>query len=174
MDRNSRTLQPESAIQSTRAPAIVFDRVSLSFDGNPLFKDLSMTIDGGKCTCILGPSGCGKSTLLRLVSGTNTLPYSGRVRICSESGNNGHDKTAWMSQNDLLLPWFSLLDNILLGSKLRKAESQELREQAYTLLTRAGLSGYGDSYPAALSGGYAAARRPASNPDGRAFRSAYG
>lgn len=132
-----------------KAPAIVFDRVSLSFGADPLFNELSMHLEGGRCSCILGPSGCGKSTLLRLVSGSIALPFSGRVRICSETRHN----CAWMSQNDLLLPWFSLLDNILLGSRLRREESAELRTKARTLIARAGLAGYEDSFPASLSGG---------------------
>lgn len=131
------------------APAIVFDRVSLSFGAAPLFNELSMHLAGGRCSCILGPSGCGKSTLLRLVSGSTALPYTGKVRISSDTRHN----CAWMSQNDLLLPWFSLLDNILLGARLRRETSEQLRRRARRLIASAGLAGYEDSFPASLSGG---------------------
>jgi putative hydroxymethylpyrimidine transport system ATP-binding protein len=133
------------------APDIFFDRVSLSFNGTPLFDELSMRIDGGQCTCILGPSGCGKSTLLRLVSGTNSLDFTGSVRIGKEADTRS--QTAWMGQKDLLLPWFSLLDNILLGAKLRKSESPTLRDKARSLLRQAGLAGSEDALPGSLSGG---------------------
>jgi len=137
--------------QAAEAPAIVFDKVSLILGDKPLFENLSMTIEGGECTCILGPSGCGKSTLLRMISGTTSFDYQGTIRIESEAVEDG--KIAWMSQNDLLLPWFSLLDNILLGAKLRDEESSALHDKARALITEAGLAGYEDALPANLSGG---------------------
>lgn len=133
-----------------QAPAIILDKVSLSFGERPLFDQLSMTVGGGQCTCVLGPSGCGKSTLLRLISGSPSLRYQGTIRI-ELAAENG--KIAWMSQNDLLLPWLSLLDNIVLGAKLRNAESAALRRQARHLMAEAGLAGYENALPATLSGG---------------------
>ena len=133
-----------------QAPAITLDKVSLSLGDRPLFDELSLTIGGGQCTCVLGPSGCGKSTLLRLISGTPSLRYQGTVRIAFEAE---HGKIAWMSQNDLLLPWLSLLDNIQLGAKLRNEDSADLRRQARHLMAEAGLAGYEDALPATLSGG---------------------
>ena len=137
--------------QSGYAPGIFFENLSLTLGDKPLFENLALTIEGGKCTCILGPSGCGKSTLLHLISGTTSLPYKGSVRIDSEDSATG--KIAWMSQNDLLLPWLSLLDNILLGAKLRNEESAPLRAKASALMEEAGLAGYEDELPATLSGG---------------------
>jgi ABC-type nitrate/sulfonate/bicarbonate transport system ATPase subunit len=92
----------ERTVLLGEAPAIIFDNVSLSLGDKPLFDKLSMTIEGGQCTCILGPSGCGKSTLLRMISGTTSLAYQATIRIESEAAENG--KIAWMSQNDLLPP----------------------------------------------------------------------
>jgi len=136
---------------SGKAPSIILDKVSLTLGDKPLFENLSMAVEGGQCTCVLGPSGCGKSTLLRMISGTTSLPYQGTIRIESEVA--GHGEIAWMSQNDLLLPWFSLLDNILLGAKLRNEESAALRSRARHLMGAAGLAGYEDALPATLSGG---------------------
>ena len=132
-------------------PSIVFDRVSLSLATEPLFDNLSMTFAGGQCTCILGPSGCGKSTLLKMISGAASPAYQGTIRI--EPGTGGNGQIAWMSQNDLLLPWLSLLDNILLGAKLRGEDSAALRLQARHLMEKAGLAGYEKAMPASLSGG---------------------
>jgi len=92
-----------------QAPAIVFDRVGLDFSGKPLFRDLSLGLEGGQSTCILGPSGCGKSTLLKLIAGSTALPYSGAIRL--DTSPPGGQQVAWMGQNDLLLPWLTLLDN---------------------------------------------------------------
>jgi len=133
------------------APDIVLDGINLDFAGQPLFKDLSLTLAGGRTTCILGPSGCGKSTLLKLMAGAPYLDFSGSIRF------DPHPATlrqaAWMSQNDLLLPWFTLLDNVLLGARLRGELSDSRREKALALIREAGLAGYEDKLPAALSGG---------------------
>lgn len=133
------------------APEIVFDRVSLEFAGKPLFAELSLTLNGGQTTCILGPSGCGKSTLLKLIAGIATLPFTGVIRFCPE-GEERH-KVAWMGQNDLLLPWLSLLDNVLLGARLRHQLDLDLHAQALGLIAGAGLAGYEYSLPGMLSGG---------------------
>ena len=133
------------------APAIVFDRVSLDFDGKPLFKDLSLRLAGGQTTCILGPSGCGKSTILKLIAGSATLPFSGEIHFDPppEAGR----RVAWMGQNDLLLPWLPLVDNVLLGARLRHELSEPLRQKALHLIAEAGLAGYEQALPSALSGG---------------------
>lgn len=134
-----------------QAPAIVFDNVTLTLADLLLFDSLSLTVAGGQCTCVLGPSGCGKSTLLRLISGSTSFGYEGTITLDSSGGKK--NKIAWMSQNDLLLPWLSLLDNILLGAKLRYEESAALHSHARQLMVEAGLAGYEDALPATLSGG---------------------
>lgn len=134
-----------------RAPGIVLDRINLDFAGRPLFADLSLDISGGRTTCILGPSGCGKSTLLKLMAGSPRLDFSGAVRFEPAPDNGNH--VAWMSQNDLLLPWLTLLDNVLLGARLRGELSPAKRDKALALIQEAGLEGYATELPAALSGG---------------------
>ncbi|WP_028584341.1 ABC transporter ATP-binding protein [Desulfogranum mediterraneum] len=134
-----------------QAPSIVLDQVSVCFEGISLFERLSITIRAGECTCILGPSGCGKSTLLRLVAGSTAVPFKGEMRILAE--DPAQAKVAWMGQDDLLLPWFTLLDNILLGARLRGEVTPQRREKALGLLKAAGLEGYAQSFPGTLSGG---------------------
>lgn len=133
------------------APGIVIEGLCLDFAGQPLFADLSLTLKGGQTTCILGPSGCGKSTLLKLMAGSPNLDFKGRIRF--EPSTNSAAQVAWMSQNDLLLPWFTLLDNVLLGARLRGSLSHEKRSKALALIREAGLAGYEDKLPTALSGG---------------------
>ncbi|MDD2466765.1 MAG: ABC transporter ATP-binding protein [Desulfobulbus sp.] len=133
------------------APEIVFDRVSLDFDDTPLFKELSLTLTGGHTTCILGPSGCGKSTLLKLIAGVSPLSYTGAIHF-SPTKEEPY-KVAWMGQNDLLLPWLSLLDNVLLGSRLRHELNMGLQSKALHMIAEAGLSGYEQALPRTLSGG---------------------
>jgi putative hydroxymethylpyrimidine transport system ATP-binding protein len=133
------------------APDIVLEGVNLDFDGQPLFADLTLTLPGGRTTCILGPSGCGKSTLLKLMTGSPNLDFKGRIRFKPTTDSTA--QVAWMSQNDLLLPWFTLLDNVLLGARLRGELSNEKRTKALSLIREAGLTGYEDKLPTALSGG---------------------
>ena len=134
------------------SPAIVFDRVTLSFADHLLFKDLSFTVQQGDCTCLLGPSGCGKSTLLKMIAGHSSLSFTGTVRV-GKSGRSGESRSAWMAQNDLLLPWLTVLNNVLLGARLRGEVTEPLRLKAGELLVEAGLAEYVHSLPATLSGG---------------------
>jgi putative hydroxymethylpyrimidine transport system ATP-binding protein len=133
------------------APGIALEGISLDFEGRPLFADLNLTLGGGRTTCILGPSGCGKSTLLKLMAGAPNLDFSGQVRF--GSGGTASAQVAWMSQNDLLLPWLTLRNNVLLGARLRGELSPEKRARALELIHEAGLNGYEDKLPEALSGG---------------------
>jgi putative hydroxymethylpyrimidine transport system ATP-binding protein len=133
------------------APDIVLEGINLDFAGQPLLADLTLRLPGGRTTCILGPSGCGKSTLLKLMAGAPSLDFSGTIRFDPQVASPG--QVAWMSQNDLLLPWFTLLDNVLLGARLRGSLSHEKRAKALALISEAGLTGYEDKLPSALSGG---------------------
>lgn len=102
----------------------------------PFALDLAAT----ETIAILGTSGCGKSTLLRLLAGLlpdTRSPWAG--------------KAAWMAQQDLLLPWLSLLENVLLGARLRGEPPDTAR--ARNLLARLGLADRADALPSALSGG---------------------
>ena len=140
-----------SSMPAQAAPDIVLEAINLDFAGQPLFSDLALRVAGGRTTCILGPSGCGKSTLLKLMAGAPNLDFSGAVRFEPAPETPGH--AAWMSQNDLLLPWLTLLDNVLLGARLRGELSEVKRERARALIREAGLAGCEAKLPSALSGG---------------------
>ena len=140
---------PAHPAQAPGASAITLDGLSFDFEGRPIFRDLDLTIPGGRTTCILGPSGCGKSTLLKIIAGTPHYVFSGSVRFEEDSDTD----VSWMSQNDLLLPWLSLLDNVLLGARLRGELCGEKRAKALALVREAGLAGSEDKLPAALTGG---------------------
>lgn len=137
--------------QERHAPTVILDGISVSFGARMLFADLSLCLAGGQTTCILGPSGCGKSTLLKLIAGTGPPSSAGTIRF--EPLPPTLQKVAWMGQNDLLLPWLSLLDNIQLGARLRQELSEDLRAQARKLLAEAGLGDFERALPATLSGG---------------------
>ncbi len=130
---------------------IVFTDVSLAFGGHVLFQKLSFSLAPGSCTCLLGPSGCGKSTILKLIAGNPELDFSGTI-LCAGHGKKA-GKTAWMAQQDLLLPWLNVQDNVLLGAKLRGRFNIEKCSKAQQLLEQAGLGRVMQSLPATLSGG---------------------
>lgn len=135
----------------TVAPAVHFDAISFGFGGSRLFDRFSLTVEGGRCTCLLGPSGCGKSTMLGLVSGDGRLRYSGAVRFVPQAERE--HQVSWMAQNDLLLPWLTVLDNVLLGARLRGEVDSALRQKAEELLIEAGLAECSGLLPGQLSGG---------------------
>jgi putative hydroxymethylpyrimidine transport system ATP-binding protein len=133
-----------------KAPAIQITNLTLRFgSAAPLFEKLNLDLVAGKTTCILGPSGCGKSTLLRLLSGSSEIDSTGTVEFSPAELS----MAAWMGQDDLLLPWLSLIDNVLLGARLRGELSGTLRQQAAELIARGRLAGYENALPQSLSGG---------------------
>lgn len=134
------------------APSIEIKDLTIGFDtGAELFAGLSFTAVSEMTTCILGPSGCGKSTLLRLISGDESFRVKGSVSFTPERPEP--IRCAWMGQDDLLLPWLSLLDNVLLGTRLRGEMTADQRRKAVELIAKAGLGGNEAALPAALSGG---------------------
>ncbi|MCP4682352.1 MAG: ABC transporter ATP-binding protein, partial [Desulfobacterales bacterium] len=133
------------------APGILLEDISFSFSGRIIFSLLNFEIKAGQWTCILGPSGCGKTTLLRLITGSIREGFSGRVSF--DGKENPFGTTALMAQKDLLLPWLTVIENVLLGDRLRGSVSEKRREKAADLISKAGLDGYAGAYPSALSGG---------------------
>ena len=125
---------------------------TVAFAGQDLFRDLSLELPAGRWTCILGPSGVGKSSLLRLIAGL--IPPQGATRLDWQP--LAPPRLSFLAQTDLLLPWLSALDNVLLGPRLRRVSAVEMqseRQRALALLQRLGLERSTTSLPATLSGG---------------------
>ncbi|MEM6579110.1 MAG: ABC transporter ATP-binding protein [Pseudomonadota bacterium] len=115
-----------------------------------LFKALDLELAPGRWTCLLGPSGVGKSTILRLIAGLETQAvFDGTVT--SDTGPHVPANIAYMAQEDLLLPWASVRENVALGARLRGQKVDEARLQR--LLERVGLSALSHRQPHTLSGG---------------------
>lgn len=122
---------------------------SLVYDRTVLFESLSMSLTGGRITCLLGPSGVGKTSLLRLIAGLT--PGDNSTRVTCDDGLPVAGRIAYMAQSDLLLPWLSVLGNVTLGTRLRHQPAAADRARA--LLDQLGLAGTADAAPATLSGG---------------------
>ncbi len=123
----------------------------LDFDGAPLFAALDFDLAPGRWTCILGPSGVGKSSLLRLIAGLADPPP--QTLITANDGVPLRGRIALMAQQDLLLPWLSVVDNVLLGPRLRRESVASRRPDADALLRRLGMGHRAEARPAELSGG---------------------
>jgi ABC-type nitrate/sulfonate/bicarbonate transport system ATPase subunit len=134
------------------APKLVADRITVRFDRTLAVRDASLEVRDGEFVSIVGPSGCGKSTLFNVVSGL-LEPTSGRVLIDGRdvTGSTGH--VGYMLQKDLLMPWRTVVGNIVLGAALTRGATEGDEAEARTLAERYGLAGFLDHYPHALSGG---------------------
>jgi putative hydroxymethylpyrimidine transport system ATP-binding protein len=132
----------------TKPPGIVIDGLTLRFGPRTVFSNLSLTVAPGRFVVLLGASGVGKTTLLRIVAGLAS-PATGRVT--ATDGAPLHRQIAYMAQTDLLYPWLTVLDNVMLGARLRGTARDPAR--AAGLLARVGLADRAAALPAELSGG---------------------
>ena len=126
--------------------------VGLRYAGTVLFERLNFTLQGGQWTCILGLSGVGKSSLLRFIAGLIPVQHGRGTVQCSDS-QPLPGRVAYMAQQDLLLPWLSVLQNVLLGRRLRNQSNSAAVQRAHDLLKAVGLSGHANNHPQVLSGG---------------------
>lgn len=125
--------------------------LSAAFDGQPILSDVSFDVEEGAFVSILGPSGCGKSTILNILAGVVT-PQSGTITVDGQPLRQPGEHFAYMPQEDLLLPWKTIMDNVCLYGTIHKQKAQA-REKAQALFPVFGLQGYEQAYPDELSGG---------------------
>lgn len=114
--------------------------------------ETNMKIPKGKFVSLIGPSGCGKSTLFNIIAGL-LRPSSGEVLLDGENIIGKKGCVGYMLQKDLLLPWRTILDNVILGLEIKGVTKKESEERAIPLLHRYGLKGFEHHYPRELSGG---------------------
>jgi ABC-type nitrate/sulfonate/bicarbonate transport system ATPase subunit len=113
---------------------------------------VSLVVPSGRFVSLIGPSGCGKSTIFNIVAGLQE-PTTGRVMIDGADATGTIGRVGYMLQKDLLLPWRTVVDNVILGMEIQGKPLREARERALPLLRKYGLSGFEYLYPNALSGG---------------------
>ena len=124
------------------SPSISVRGARIAFGDRVVAHDLTLEFPAGQTTCVLGRSGVGKTSMLRWLAGL--LPDTERA-----------EPVAYMAQRDLLLPWLSILDNVLLGYRLRadRAALQAAEPRARRLLVEVGLDGRVGDRPETLSAG---------------------
>jgi NitT/TauT family transport system ATP-binding protein len=116
------------------------------------FRDVSFELMPRETLAIIGPSGCGKSTLFNVIAGL-LEPTGGAVFVSGKRVSDATGHVGYMLQKDLLLPWRSVLDNVILGLEVRGEPVDRARETARRLISAYGLAGFEHAKPAALSGG---------------------
>jgi NitT/TauT family transport system ATP-binding protein len=137
----------------------------------PVIDSVSFQVEAGEFVCLLGPNGCGKTTLLRIVGGLEP-PSRGQVRLDGRpvQVERRHERhVGVVFQEDRLLPWLSLRDNVALVLKPLGLERGARETRAAGYLALAGLQGFEGYYPGRVSGGMrqraARARALAIEPD---------
>ncbi|MBQ5999974.1 MAG: ABC transporter ATP-binding protein [Clostridia bacterium] len=121
------------------------------YEGKQVLEKIDFSVKEGEFVSLLGPSGCGKSTLLNILAGI--LPVQkGEILVDGQPVKGLSSHFAYMPQQDLLLPWKTILSNVCLYGRLHRSEEQA-RELALSSMEVFGLKGYENRYPRELSGG---------------------
>ncbi|WP_234826974.1 ABC transporter ATP-binding protein [Rhodopseudomonas palustris] len=113
---------------------------------------VNLAIEQNEFVSVVGPSGCGKTTLLRILAGLTSVT-SGVVDFDGEMLRGPRADVGIVFQQALLLPWNTVLDNVLLSPHLKKDRSEATRRRAESLLAFMGLADFARKYPFELSGG---------------------
>ena len=131
-------------VQAAPPRAIALSNVSKAFRVGErvvrALEDVSLGAGAEEFVSLIGPSGCGKSTLLNLVAGL-LEPDSGEITLHGEPGLPRLGRSSYMPQRDLLLPWRSVLDNILLAPEIQGRDRAQARRETFELLPLFGLEG---------------------------------
>lgn len=123
-----------------------------SGEGPSIIEKLNFKVKEGEFVSIIGPSGSGKTTLFRLITGLEN-PSSGNVIIDGLESSQRLGRVGYMPQQDLLLPWRTVLENVTLPLEMEAAKQSVPKVEVYNLLEEFGLKGFEHSFPAQLSGG---------------------
>lgn len=113
---------------------------------------VSLTIERNEFVAVVGPSGCGKSTLLRIIAGL-IAPTGGDVSINGERVTKPLAEVGIVFQHPTLLPWATILDNVLFPLRMTNRMQSDSSQRASELLELVGLCGFERRYPRELSGG---------------------
>lgn len=125
--------------------------VSAEYSGKQIITNVNFSVAYGEFVSILGESGSGKSTLLKVISGI--LPAArGEIFVDDEKVTKISKHFAYMPQDDLLLPWWNIMQNVCLAARI-SGDLPTAEKRATELLEEFGLAEYKNSYPKELSGG---------------------
>ncbi|EPI3515898.1 taurine ABC transporter ATP-binding subunit [Klebsiella pneumoniae] len=141
--------------------------LSADYGGKPALADINLTLESGELLVVLGPSCCGKTTLLNLIAGF--VPYQhGSITLEGQRVTGPGAERGVVFQNEGLLPWRNVQDNVALGLQLAGVDKAQRRQAAAQMLKKVGLEGAEKRFIWQLSGGQrqrvGIARALAANP----------
>lgn len=144
-DRTAKTEKLEAPCPAA-VNTVTVEHLAKTFETKSVLEDVSLTFEDGKVTAIMGPSGQGKTTLARIIAGLEKAD-SGKVFIGTLEARDGSrtGRTAFLFQEDRLLPWLNIYDNIAIGG----GDMERIKELAEQLEIGTELW----KLPAELSGG---------------------
>jgi NitT/TauT family transport system ATP-binding protein len=125
---------------------------SRSGEGVVALSSVNLSVAEGEFISVVGPSGCGKTTLLRILAGLEA-PTGGKATIGGKPIHGPRDDVSVVFQAATLLPWYNVLENVLLPARLKGDVSAATTARAHDLLKLVELSDFGTKYPFELSGG---------------------
>ena len=126
--------------------------ITVSFDGENVIENINIHLNEGEVVSLLGVSGSGKTTLFNVLSGLS-LPKNGSVLLDGDDITGKCGKISYMLQKDLLLPYYTVLDNVALPLIISGEKKSIAREKALKHFAFFGLEGTEKKYPHELSGG---------------------
>jgi NitT/TauT family transport system ATP-binding protein len=145
-----------SSASEDKRPIIEMAGVSKTYrtrDGEvPSLRPIDLTICEGEFFVVVGPSGCGKTTLLKMIAGL-LPPSEGQIRVDGRPVTRPHGGVGIVFQTAMLLPWRSVLRNVMMPVEVKKLPRNVYEGRAAALLRMVGLAGFEQKYPWQLSGG---------------------
>ena len=149
--------RPRGATEALRQPdAVCVTKVSKRYLSRlaavHAVENVSLTIGAGEFVSIVGPSGCGKSTLLNMVAGLISTP-EGTIEVLGKRVTGPVTELGIVFQQHLLLPWRTVMQNVMLQIEVRHRRKSEYVDRARELLDRAGIAEFANRFPDELSGG---------------------
>ena len=133
-------------------PILSGKHLSKTYAEQPILDDISVELYQGEIVAILGISGIGKTTLFNILSGLET-PDQGEVLLKDKVVTGQSGFVSYMQQKDLLLPFRTVLDNVIVPLTLRGVDKKKARQQGAAYFADFGLKGCEKLYPDQLSGG---------------------
>jgi NitT/TauT family transport system ATP-binding protein len=145
---------PPAAVADSLIRVTDLQKVYRTRDGEKIhaLKDINLAIREHEFITIVGPSGCGKTTLLKILSGVLSRS-SGEVLVSGRPHNRPSRDIGVVFQTPVLLPWKTVLDNVMVPVIIQKRPRAEFQRRARALIAMVGLAGFEDKYPNELSGG---------------------
>ena len=126
--------------------------ITKKYKGRDVISNVNISLEEGETVCLVGSSGVGKTTLFQILSGL-TNPDAGSVFLHGKDVTSKTGEVGYMLQKDLLLPHFTIAENVALPLRIKKMHKLLAIEKGMRYFDQFGLSGYENAYPSQLSGG---------------------